>query len=748
MKLMFDFYSFLRKARDCGAVLFFAALLFPAIATFGNLFFVDLRMQELMPGGKLSSEALILSIGIALLYPAMAYRLMRRSGRSLKEFFIANLPLVPVGVMWFGKCSFGVLLLCIFLWAWSAGRTFGLCTFAQVKEIPLKKAFLILSGAVVLFALLGTYQQIRSFNTLSMAWFDWGHFYESLNNCFQGKPFHLNLCHGSFLGSRFTPTLLLLLPVAATGSVFLFFFVSSLLVGSGALFVFLISRTLKAGVSESLLMGLWYLLIPGVANMNLPLIDGFHEVFMLFPLVLGSVWCYLEKKYIAACILFLLALGVRETAGIIFAGYGLILFFTGKKKVGALVTAVSLVYVVLALKVLMPLFDPPKEGTYAHVGYFSHLGSSVWEIALSPVMKPEVFWSSCFNGRNLLFWCTLLLPFLPLAPAALVWLLPCLPDLVMISVDRRYDTQTVLRHYQISVLLVLIIAALLGAKLFREGKTPAWLKPLFAGLNKVEFCRGALAMLVMGSTLCCCMFTHLPGLPASEPQRRSSAPGWITPWEDARPMMERVRHLIPRGAKVTADPRLASMLVGDYDIYFDFTEGEEKLQDHVLIENFFAFYYPEDRVSRMLLTSPNWELLHQEFVDERSVQLFRRSAKPLAKKRPLFKVAESQWQKLGYLIALPVKDLEIRALPLTAEKIRFVVRILRQRQNDAGFRITMTFASGKIMKFFTSFGNGRFPADLALPGECFFFEVNCPSGEKLQNCKVEVVELTGKETPK
>jgi hypothetical protein len=190
------------------------------------------------------------------------------------------------------------------------------------------------------------------------------------------------------------------------------------------------------------------------------------------------------------------------------------------------------------------------------------------------------------------------------------------------------------------------------------------------------------------------------------------------------------------------------MLVGDYDIYFDFTGGEEKLQDYVLIENFFAFYYPEDRVSRMLLTSPNWELLHQEFVDERSVQLFRRSAKPLAKKRPLFKVKESVWQKLGYLIALPVKDLEVRAIPLTAEKIRFAVRILRRRQNDAGFRITMAFASGKTMKFFTSFGNGRFPADLALPGECFVFEVNCPAGEKVKNCKVEVVELTGKETPK
>ena len=87
------------------------------------------------------------------------------------------------------------------------------------------KAWLILATAVILFAAVGTYQQYDSYNRLAMSWFDWGHFYECLNNFFRGKPFHLNLCDGSFLGSRFTPTLTLLLPVVATSSVVLFFFV-------------------------------------------------------------------------------------------------------------------------------------------------------------------------------------------------------------------------------------------------------------------------------------------------------------------------------------------------------------------------------------------------------------------------------------------------------------------------------------------------------------------------------------------
>jgi hypothetical protein len=218
-------------------------------------------------------------------------------------------------------------------------------------------------------------------------------------------------------------------------------------------------------------------------------------------------------------------------------------------------------------------------------------------------------------------------------------------------------------------------------------------------------------------------------------------------WEDARPAIERIKKLLPEKAKVTAGPRLAGMLIPRNDIYFKFAPDEKTLQDYVLIENFFSFYFPEDALSRYLIKSPGWELLHQEFVDERSIQLFKRSQKPLKKVPPVVKLSEQAWAKAGQLILLPVEDLEIRAAQTAHRTLRFGVKIRKKRTNDAGFRINFEFSDGTKMKYFTSFCNGRFPADLAQAGDVFFFTVQLPPDKQLAGCRVDVVELRSSVAP-
>ena len=738
--------AFLQKIQEYTAVALTAVCLYPAVLKCANAFFVDLRFQTISSYPRYAWSSLAVSAGLTLLYAALSRELSRKAGRTVRDHLLANLPLAGCAVLWFYPLTFPLLPAVIFLIAASAGRTAALCKYDALPEFEGRKAFLLLAGISFLYASYGAYEQIRSLETLAMSWFDWGHFFECLNNFFHGKPFYLNLNNGNFLGSRFTPSLMLLLPVVATGSVPLFLFTGSLLTSSGALFVYLISRNLKGSVAGSFLLGLWYLLIPGVANMNLPLIDGFHEVFLLYPLFLGAVLCVIKKWYIPAGILFILALGVRETAGVIFAGYGIVLFLQGRKKQGGLLFLLSILYCFAAIKLLMPLFDPPVQGTYAHVGFYSHLGKDIAEIALSPLTRPGIFFPALFNGHNLLFWVTLFLPFLFLAFLSPLYLLPLLPELVMLSLDRRFDTQTVLRHYQISLLLVLIAASLAGIKKLREGKSPAVVRKMFFPFEDADILKGAAAASFTAAALCFFMFVQIPFFPCADPQRRYTETPGIPRWENAMPAMKQIRALIPPGAKVTAGPRPASLLIPDYDIYFDFSCDDSKPGDYVLIENFFSFYFPEDRLSRYLLISPNWELIYQTFVDERSLQLFRRSPVKLVKKRPPV-LPEAVWQKTGTPIPVPAQGLELRGAVPSPGKLRITVRLKEKRKNDAGFRVQLSFASGSTSRYFTSFCNGRFPADLARPGEAFFFEVAYPETERLTGCQVDVVELSGGQAP-
>ena len=216
-------------------------------------------------------------------------------------------------------------------------------------------------------------------------------------------------------------------------------------------------------------------------------------MFLLFTLVPAAVWCALNKKHAVLAVLLFLILGVRETAGILIARYGVVLFFCKHRRAGIIMFLTGILYVIAAMKILMPLFDPPVAGTYAHVGFYSHLGNNIVEIALSPILKPAVFWSSFFNTHTLLFWLTLILPFGALAFKKTLLLIPALPELVMVSVDRIFDSQTVLRHYQISIVLVLIVALLYGAKIIRNGGK---VKYLFAGLNNAAHYRGAAAFVI------------------------------------------------------------------------------------------------------------------------------------------------------------------------------------------------------------------------------------------------------------
>ena len=134
-------------------------------------------------------------------------------------------------------------------------------------------------------------------------------------------------------------------------------------------------------------------------------------------------------------------------------------------------------------------------------------------------------------------------------------------------------------------------------------------------------------------------------------------------------------------------------------------------------------------------------------MDERSIQLFKRSAKPLKKEPPVRKMPQTLWTKAGQLIPLPLNDLEIRAVQTAHDTLRFGVRITQKRSNDAGFRIHLNFADGTDMKYFTSFCNGRFPADLAKEGDTFFFAVRFPAGKQITGCRVNVVELKSAVAP-
>ena len=649
------------------------------------------------------------------------------NGTPWRNIFLAFLPLLPLAFFWRFGMTYGGVLVTLFIFAVSAGRFFSLLDFPGRREPHFKRAWMILGATVLVYACWGAWWQYRSYSLLGMQWLDWGHYYEALLNTWRGRFFHLNISHGCFLGARFCPSLLILSPVLWAG-IPGFFFAGALAVAAGAWAVYGISREYGCGPGEALLWSLWYLLLPGTVNLMLPLLDGFHEVFLLLPASLGALYFYLRKRYWAAWALVIFSFGLRETAAFMFLGFGVTLFLTGRRRHGVFLAAASLAALALIFGVLMPLYRPAGTA-YSHVTFYPHLGNTVFEIALSPILRPAAFWGRIFSLHSLWYCAALFIPFAFTAFSAPKWLFPMVCDFVMVLVDERFDSQTLLRHYQCAMLITLTAAALEALRLAREGRAPRWAGWFLTGMPRVRKLFFGMAAGTFAATLGMTLFfTQVPGLPGSDPR--------LGEWSDAREFVGSFVRLIEPGAEVTAGPRLASFLVGTHETFFDY-DDESQLKRYVFIESFVPTYN-EHRFRRKLLKSPEWTLLKSEYLDERLVQLFEHVPRKTDLPRPVRLLGDADWRACGDEIPSGMPELSLRGMT-DGKSLIVSVRVNSRLRCDVGFSLTLDFHDAPRTVFFDSFGHGIYPADFASPGEVYTFAVPLPG--RLKGCKVDLVTI-------
>lgn len=698
--------------------------------------FVDQRFQTLLlpgaPPPAISAFALLLLGGGFW----GGLEMLRRRGDASRRspelgLLLAVLPLVLLLPLWFLPLSYLAVPLCVLCFAWTAGRFVAQLRYGADGGALDRYCAILLSVFVVGVGLWGGLQQWRSHTALGMQWLDWGHYYEALRNTWRGEFFRLNLSHGCFLGSRFCPSLLILSPVLWAGVPGVFC-AGAFLVASGAFLVYAIARHFRASKAEALLFGIWYLLLPGVVNLELPLLDGFHEVFLLFPAVLGAFLAYEKRNYWLAGTLVLFCFGVRETVPFMFLGFGITLLLTGRRRDGLILAGASLTALVLILGVLMPLARPVDRTVYDHVTFYPHLGNTVREIALSPILRFKVFWGKLFcDAHSWRYYAVLFLPFAFLAAAAPEWLIPMVFDLVMVAEDRRFDSQTLLRHYQCVMLLTLVISALEGFRKLRAGTAPGYVRHFLYPVadRPTNGILAATLAATLGMTL---FFTQIPGLPGADPR--------LEKWRDARETVRGFTRLMDPGSPVTAGPRLAGFLVDAYDVHLS-SDAAEPLKRYVLIEGLNPDYR-QKKLRYELLNDPAWTLLKSEYLDDRPmlIQLFEHQPRTASPESGVRRMTEKEWAACGAPVPVPreLPQLEMRARPVSfggRELLGVSVRLLDKAPCDLGFTIRIDYADRPATESFVSFGCGVLPADLAAPGDVFTFFV--PVAGKIRSCRVD-----------
>jgi len=164
------------------------------------------------------------------------------------------------------------------------------------------------------------------------------------------------------------------------------------------------------------------------------LIYDYHTISLFVPIFFFALYFLDMKKYGLYFLFVLLSALCKETIGfkLLFFGLALAIFRQKQRGVGILTVALG----IIQLYIVFVLVIPALGGSYMHSSLYEHLGDTVWEKVMSPIMNPRVFWGEIFNYKtlNYLFMTLAPLLFLPifepltLIPLAIIYAQLILPE--------------------------------------------------------------------------------------------------------------------------------------------------------------------------------------------------------------------------------------------------------------------------------------------------------------------------------
>ncbi len=271
------------------------------------------------------------------------------------------------------------------------------------------------------------------------------------------------------LGVHMSPFLYLLIPGywLFQSPVYLLV-VQTLALALGAIPLYYIGKLVLPQSKWPLTVAIAYLCYPSLHWINL---FDFHEVPFFIPLVFTAVYFFLRQRWWWSGIFFVLAASVSENSIVAISALALYLAFMRRPLHGSAghsrkrqmlfglgVFLISLVYFVVAVKILMPA----AGGGFFRIDRYTQFGGSLSEIAVNMVTKPSILFSTIWQWSRLQYLAGLFLPLL-LLPFFSGWgIITLIPGLAQ-NVLSTFSFQTSSYYqYDATLLPALWLTVLIG----------------------------------------------------------------------------------------------------------------------------------------------------------------------------------------------------------------------------------------------------------------------------------------------
>lgn len=575
--------------------------------------------------------------------------------------------------------------------------------------------------------------------------FDWGMFVEPAMNTLRGE-FMMDYFERSgeiFFSRHFQPgffswfiPLMWLFPYPQTVMV-----VGALFLSGSAILIFYFARIRKLPPFFAFCCSMVYLLYPTITNYNLSLFHGFHVIYFFIPVFILFCCLYEKKKLSTAFLVFIFSLTIKETVGAFWVGWGLCQFISGHRKRGIIYALIGGVYLIICMKLIIPSFTVGKG--YMYMDAFGHLGDNMWEIALSPILRPNEFWNSLLVTKKIMLILLLVLPIFMGVVIKPFWVGCGAVTLVFIFM-RRFDSLDNINLYTQHTVEIstLIILSFIAATSYTFNKKSNGKVRLFT-IGMPEKSGRTVSWALLASGLFCSISAYSQLAQGIHTKNHATIKSL---WErDSQiHIRDAILSMVPSGSTVGCDMRTGSLMIasGLKVMYYDNDNADFYFYD-------FAEKYASIHGSphSKLLKNPELGLIWIKFTPNNSYYLFKRNALSNFE-YPLRRMPDEEWLNTGRKIDIPQNNdfFEVHLImnrnPEGQFKIVFSIKVLSQLNKY--YKVSTYFSNGNDVRYFNiPFAYAMVPPDDIKAGEVFQFEVTLPAHwTSLQGggCKIEEMQ--------
>lgn len=334
---------------------------------------------------------------------------------------------------------------------------------SKIKKAEISKKWIFVL-ALAYFSIFSTLSVLKHLSFYSTG-YDLGIYDQTLYGFSEGKLFYSTVGF-PLLGMHIEPILFLILPVYMLfKSPITLLIIQTLSISVSVIPLFLIGLKRMKDKIASFLICIAYLANPTIQFSNL---FDFHPLVLALPFVLFAFYFFDNKKYKMGLLSLFLAALCKEYLTLLFATFGIYLFFVHKKrKMGVIMSLIGIAWFFINYTVIMPYFYSAPNLFFTMNPYF---GNTLGEVIKTFIFRPIYSLKFILKFEKLAFLILLLLPAGLLMPlfAPQILFLASTEIMLVLFYTGTSSIQQIIYHHPIIIVPFLFIATILGIKLLSE----------------------------------------------------------------------------------------------------------------------------------------------------------------------------------------------------------------------------------------------------------------------------------------